>query len=115
MGQVHHLSGFLRHLQLNFLNKPLFLRLADRLFSVLLRVGGQSAFILWLFQIAVINGTYLAVEHMRKDEGGKGGVIINIASTAGEPHLLSFYPSLIRHIVGYTETKCVLCQPISNY
>ena len=28
-------------------------------------------------------GTMLAIEHMRRDKGGKGGVIINIASMAG--------------------------------
>ncbi|XP_076465479.1 15-hydroxyprostaglandin dehydrogenase [NAD(+)]-like [Babylonia areolata] len=31
----------------------------------------------------VVEGTNLAVEHMRKDKGGKGGVIINTASYAG--------------------------------
>ncbi|ESP05291.1 hypothetical protein LOTGIDRAFT_208290 [Lottia gigantea] len=31
----------------------------------------------------VVVGTNLAVEHMRKDKGGKGGVIINTASFAG--------------------------------
>ncbi len=34
----------------------------------------------------MIDGTYLAVDYMRKDLGGKGGVIINIASTAGKEH-----------------------------
>ncbi|CAL1538776.1 unnamed protein product [Lymnaea stagnalis] len=33
--------------------------------------------------IGAIEGSMLAVEHMRKDKGGKGGVVINIASTAG--------------------------------
>ncbi|RUS72062.1 hypothetical protein EGW08_020177 [Elysia chlorotica] len=33
--------------------------------------------------IGAITGCLLGVEHMRKDKGGKGGVIINVASTAG--------------------------------
>ncbi|KAL2094776.1 hypothetical protein ACEWY4_009495 [Coilia grayii] len=31
----------------------------------------------------VIKGTYLAMDHMKKENGGRGGVIINIASLAG--------------------------------
>ena len=34
-------------------------------------------------QTAVMNGTYMAVEHMRTDNGGHGGIIVNIGSTAG--------------------------------
>ena len=34
-------------------------------------------------QTAVIHGNLLAVEHMRKDKGGKGGLIIYMASIAG--------------------------------
>ena len=34
-------------------------------------------------QNGLIDGTYTAVEHLRRDRGGKGGVIVNIASTAG--------------------------------
>ncbi|XP_025077453.1 15-hydroxyprostaglandin dehydrogenase [NAD(+)]-like isoform X2 [Pomacea canaliculata] len=32
---------------------------------------------------AVIRGSLLALEHMRRDRGGRGGVIINVASIAG--------------------------------
>ncbi|XP_014203987.1 alcohol dehydrogenase 1-like [Copidosoma floridanum] len=32
---------------------------------------------------AVVVGTLMAIDHMRTDKGGKGGVIVNIASTAG--------------------------------
>lgn len=31
----------------------------------------------------MIRGTYLALEHMKKDNGGNGGVIVNVASLAG--------------------------------
>ena len=34
--------------------------------------------------MAVIKGTLLGVEHMGKHNGGKGGVIVNVASAAGE-------------------------------
>jgi len=33
--------------------------------------------------IAAIQGSQLAMEHMRKDKGGQGGRIVNVASTAG--------------------------------
>ena len=31
----------------------------------------------------MIRGTLLAVEHMRKDKGGNGGLVVNVASAAG--------------------------------
>uniref|UniRef100_A0A0B7B6Z7 15-hydroxyprostaglandin dehydrogenase [NAD(+)] n=1 Tax=Arion vulgaris TaxID=1028688 RepID=A0A0B7B6Z7_9EUPU len=42
----------------------------------------------WQLQIlinytALVYGTQLATEHMRKDKGGRGGRVINISSTAG--------------------------------
>uniref|UniRef100_A0A0B7A9R7 15-hydroxyprostaglandin dehydrogenase [NAD(+)] n=2 Tax=Arion vulgaris TaxID=1028688 RepID=A0A0B7A9R7_9EUPU len=33
--------------------------------------------------VGAMTGSMLAIEHMRKDKGGKGGKIINVASTAG--------------------------------
>jgi len=36
-----------------------------------------------LLQNAVVRGTLLGLQYMGKDEGGKGGVVVNIASTAG--------------------------------
>lgn len=38
---------------------------------------------LYLLQKGTTRGTLLALEHMRTDKGGKGGVIINISSAAG--------------------------------
>ncbi|XP_001605645.1 alcohol dehydrogenase [Nasonia vitripennis] len=32
---------------------------------------------------AVVNSSMIAIEHMRKDKGGKGGVVVNVASIAG--------------------------------
>ena len=37
-----------------------------------------------IFQTGTVRGTVLAVEHMRKDKGGEGGVIINVASAGGK-------------------------------
>jgi 15-hydroxyprostaglandin dehydrogenase (NAD) len=34
-------------------------------------------------QNAVVRGTLLGLQYMGKDEGGKGGVVVNISSTAG--------------------------------
>ena len=36
------------------------------------------------FQTSVITMTYLAVDHMSKDKGGSGGIIVNISSVAGQ-------------------------------
>jgi 15-hydroxyprostaglandin dehydrogenase (NAD) len=37
----------------------------------------------WLLQNAVVRGTLLGLQYMGKDEGGKGGVMVNIASVVG--------------------------------
>jgi NAD(P)-dependent dehydrogenase (short-subunit alcohol dehydrogenase family) len=37
----------------------------------------------WLLQNAVVRGTLLGLQYMGKDEGGKGGVVVNIASILG--------------------------------
>jgi hypothetical protein len=37
----------------------------------------------WLLQNAVVRGTLLGLQYMGKDKGGKGGVMVNIASTLG--------------------------------
>jgi 15-hydroxyprostaglandin dehydrogenase (NAD) len=36
-----------------------------------------------LLQNAVVRGTLLGLQYMGKDEGGKGGVVVNTASVAG--------------------------------
>ncbi|XP_041348206.1 15-hydroxyprostaglandin dehydrogenase [NAD(+)]-like isoform X2 [Gigantopelta aegis] len=55
---------------------------------------------------AVIWGTNLAIKHMRKDKGGRGGVIINMSSVAGLAPC-SFFPlyAATKHaIVGFTKS-----------
>jgi len=37
----------------------------------------------WLLQNAVVRGTLLGFQYMGKDEGGKGGVVVNMSSIAG--------------------------------
>jgi len=37
----------------------------------------------WFLQNAVVRGTLLGLQHMGKDEGGNGGVLVNIASILG--------------------------------
>ena len=35
-------------------------------------------------QKAVVNGSYLARQYLNKEDGGSGGLLINVASMAGE-------------------------------
>ncbi|XP_041348211.1 15-hydroxyprostaglandin dehydrogenase [NAD(+)]-like [Gigantopelta aegis] len=55
---------------------------------------------------AVVWGTNLAMEHMRKDKGGRGGVIINVSSVAGLVPFLWFpvYAATKHAIVGFTKS-----------
>ncbi|KAJ8266861.1 hypothetical protein GJAV_G00135540 [Gymnothorax javanicus] len=52
----------------------------------------------------VIRGTYLALQYMKKENGGAGGVIVNISSMAGlGPLLVSPAYTATKHgIVGFT-------------
>ncbi|KAM6983783.1 15-hydroxyprostaglandin dehydrogenase [NAD(+)] [Tautogolabrus adspersus] len=54
--------------------------------------------------MGVIRGTYLALEHMSKLNGGRGGVIINTASMAGLGPLPScpVYTATKHGVVGFT-------------
>ncbi|XP_059207594.1 15-hydroxyprostaglandin dehydrogenase [NAD(+)]-like [Centropristis striata] len=54
--------------------------------------------------MGVIRGTYLALEHMSKLSGGRGGVIVNTASVAGFGPLLScpVYTATKHGVVGFT-------------
>ncbi|XP_041348203.1 15-hydroxyprostaglandin dehydrogenase [NAD(+)]-like [Gigantopelta aegis] len=65
----------------------------------------------WELQIAinfnaVVLGTNLAMEHMRKDKGGRGGVIINTASLAGVTPYFWFpvYAGTKYAVVGFTKS-----------
>ncbi|XP_070773582.1 15-hydroxyprostaglandin dehydrogenase [NAD(+)]-like [Enoplosus armatus] len=54
--------------------------------------------------VGVIRGTYLALEHMSKLSGGRGGVIVNTASMAGIGPLIScpVYTATKHGVVGFT-------------
>ncbi|XP_060692900.1 15-hydroxyprostaglandin dehydrogenase [NAD(+)]-like [Hemiscyllium ocellatum] len=61
--------------------------------------------------VSVIKGTYLGIQHMSKQTGGKGGVIVNIASIAG---LLPFflgpvYSASKYGVVGFTASLSLSC------
>ncbi|XP_067667697.1 15-hydroxyprostaglandin dehydrogenase [NAD(+)]-like [Haliotis asinina] len=53
-----------------------------------------------------IRGSNLAIKHMRKDEGGAGGVVVNVSSIAGlEPHFqLPIYTATKTGITGFTRS-----------
>ncbi|XP_046576302.1 15-hydroxyprostaglandin dehydrogenase [NAD(+)]-like isoform X2 [Haliotis rubra] len=53
-----------------------------------------------------IRGSNLAIKHMRKDEGGEGGVVVNVSSIAGlEPHFqLPIYTATKTGITGFTRS-----------
>ncbi|KAK7089260.1 15-hydroxyprostaglandin dehydrogenase [NAD(+)]-like [Littorina saxatilis] len=58
-------------------------------------------------QVGVIRGSYLALEHMRRDKGGRGGVIINTASVLGLHYgqwtwAVPVYSSSKRAIIAFT-------------
>ncbi|XP_041949429.1 15-hydroxyprostaglandin dehydrogenase [NAD(+)] [Alosa sapidissima] len=57
----------------------------------------------------VIRGTYLAVEHLKKQNGGRGGVIINIASMAGLGPLPTcpVYTATKHGVVGFTRAMAM--------
>lgn len=59
--------------------------------------------------MGVIRGTYLALEHMSKLRGGRGGVIINTASMAGIGPLPScpVYTATKNGVVGFTRAMAV--------
>ncbi|XP_013401741.1 15-hydroxyprostaglandin dehydrogenase [NAD(+)] [Lingula anatina] len=55
---------------------------------------------------AVISGTLMGMEYLRKDRGGNGGVVLNVASMAGlKPyHYFPAYAATKHGVVGYTRS-----------
>ncbi|XP_017347982.1 15-hydroxyprostaglandin dehydrogenase [NAD(+)] [Ictalurus punctatus] len=64
----------------------------------------------------VVRGTYLALDHMKKQNGGNGGVIINVASLAGLGPLPSapIYTATKYGVVGFTRAVSMASQ-VSGY
>ncbi|XP_020383022.1 15-hydroxyprostaglandin dehydrogenase [NAD(+)]-like [Rhincodon typus] len=61
--------------------------------------------------VSVIKGTYLGIQHMSKETGGKGGVIVNIASMSGvTPYYLGpVYAASKYGVVGFTTSLSLTC------
>ncbi|XP_046576298.1 15-hydroxyprostaglandin dehydrogenase [NAD(+)]-like isoform X2 [Haliotis rubra] len=53
-----------------------------------------------------IRGSNLAIKHMRKDEGGKGGVVVNVSSVAAIEsfHTIPAYTATKSGVVGFTRS-----------
>jgi NAD(P)-dependent dehydrogenase (short-subunit alcohol dehydrogenase family) len=60
----------------------------------------------WVLQNAVVRGTLLGFQHMGEDEGGKGGVVVNMASIAGLLASPSFpiYVATKHAVIGLTRS-----------
>ncbi|XP_045215960.1 15-hydroxyprostaglandin dehydrogenase [NAD(+)]-like [Mercenaria mercenaria] len=56
--------------------------------------------------LGTMRGTDLAIKHMRKDQGGNGGLIINVASTGGlfPVFFMPAYAASKYGVVGYTRS-----------
>jgi len=57
-------------------------------------------------QNAVVRGTLLGLQYMGEDEGGKGGVVVNMASIAGlEPNdVFPLYVATKHAVIGLTRS-----------
>ncbi|XP_047463876.1 15-hydroxyprostaglandin dehydrogenase [NAD(+)]-like [Mugil cephalus] len=66
--------------------------------------------------MGVIRGTYVALEHMNKLSGGRGGVIVNTASMAGLGPFLScpVYTAAKSGVVGFTRAMAAASE-VSGY
>jgi NAD(P)-dependent dehydrogenase (short-subunit alcohol dehydrogenase family) len=60
----------------------------------------------WLLQNAVVRGTLLGFQYMGKDKGGKGGVVVNIASILGLAPLAGspVYVATKHAVIGLTRS-----------
>ena len=60
----------------------------------------------WLLQISVVRGTLLGLQYMGEDEGGKGGVVVNMASIAGLEANEAFpvYAATKHAVIGLTRS-----------
>jgi len=59
-----------------------------------------------LLQNAVVRGTLLGLQYMGKDEGGKGGVVVNMSSIAGLVATANFpiYAATKHAVIGLTRS-----------
>jgi len=61
---------------------------------------------IWLLQNAVVMGTLLGLQYMGKDEGRKGGVVVNMSSIVGLAPTASFpvYAATKHAVIGLTRS-----------
>lgn len=64
----------------------------------------------------VVRGTYLALEHMKKENGGNGGVIVNVSSMAGLGPLpiAPIYTATKHGVVGFSRAMAAVSK-MANY
>ena len=66
------------------------------------------------FQTSVITMTYLAVDHMSKDKGGSGGIIVNISSVAGQSSNFFFFNlTFVYRCTNHIYNLVSLCCPVN--
>uniref|UniRef100_A0A8C1VUU2 Zgc:56585 n=1 Tax=Cyprinus carpio TaxID=7962 RepID=A0A8C1VUU2_CYPCA len=72
--------------------------------------------VLCLSQGGVVRGTYLALEHMKKENGGNGGVIVNVSSMAGlGPFPMAPIYTATKHgVVGFSRAMAAVSK-LANY
>jgi 15-hydroxyprostaglandin dehydrogenase (NAD) len=60
----------------------------------------------WILQNAVVRGTLLGFQYMGKDEGGKGGVVVNVSSVAGlaPSAIFTVYTATKHAVIGLTRS-----------
>lgn len=88
-------AGILNEIQWQ---KTISINLVRKCPSFLLLEGGGGGSDCGVLQVSAIMGNYLALEHMSRQNGGRGGVIVNISSMAGEYKVLI---SSLRTFLGY--------------
>lgn len=70
--------------------------------SLYILLFGHNNTVSFTTQTAVIRGTLLALDYMRKDRGGNGGTIVNVSSMAGN------HVAVLQHAI-YICSKTTSC------
>lgn len=66
-----------------------------------------------VLQVSAVSGNYLALKHMSRLNGGRGGVIVNIASMAGEDEVVTQRSSSVGgRLKPFTLQVSVLCHRV---
>lgn len=67
-------------------------------------INNFSLFYFWIGKFGVIYGTQVALDHMAIEKGGRGGMIVNVASICGFDYFFNIpaYVASKHAVVGYT-------------